>query len=244
MNIQNKDNNNYIEYKYNNTILEAYISKPNDFNINNKYSAVLICHAWAGRDDFVKNIADKLAKLGYIAVALDVYGKDILGTSVEENTALMMPLIENRAELQNRLKAGFDKITNLEFINSNKIAAIGYCFGGLCVLDMARMGLDLTAVISIHGLFVKPDNLSNYKIKPKVLALHGHQDTMVKISDVNNFMSELDQAQACWQINTYGMAKHAFTNPQANDDDLGTVYNKLADDRSWEDICDFLQEVF
>lgn len=225
-----------IDYNHNGTDLEAYAAIPS----GDKKQIVLICHAWAGRDQFVIDMANKLANHGYVGVALDVYGKGILGDSVDEKMALMQPLLDNRAELQARLQAGLDSVISQDFASSLKVSAVGYCFGGLCVLDMARMGLELDSVISVHGLFNKPDNLNNYAIKSRVLALHGHLDPMVKPDAVSDFMQELDKAKADWQINTYGKALHAFTNPEANDYELGTVYNEDVAMRAWHSILDFL----
>lgn len=229
-----------LEYSYQDTQLEAFIARPNKPKANKP--AVLICHAWAGRDQFVADTACQLAELGYVGVALDVYGKGVLGGTVDKNMALMQPLLDNRQELQGRLAAGLDCILNLEYVNSSYIAAIGYCFGGLCVLDMARMGLNLKGVISIHGLFNKPDNLSNYKINSKILALHGHLDPMVTPQAVTEFTRELDVANADWQINIFGKALHAFTNPNANDHNFGTVYNSMVAKTAWGNIKQFLNE--
>ncbi len=229
-----------IEYSYNGNNFEAYVAQPE--NQNDTSSAVLICHAWAGRDEFVEDIARKLAVLGYVGVALDVYGKGVYGETVDEKMALMQPLLNNRSELQGRLATGLKTISNLDYVNSNSIVAIGYCFGGLCVLDMARIGLNLKGVVSIHGLFNKPDNLVNYKITSKILALHGHLDPMVPPQAVTDFTEELDAAGADWQINIFGKALHAFTNPEANDHSFGTVYNSQVAKTAWSNILQFFQE--
>lgn len=226
-----------LDYNVNDKTFEAFIAKPDGSGVR---PVVFICHAWAGRDDFANSIACRMAELGYIGVALDVYGKGILGDTVDEKMALMQPLLDTRAELQLRLKTGVEQVQALDFVDSNNLAAVGFCFGGLCVLDMARVGLNLKAVVSVHGLFGKPNNLSNYKISSKVLALHGHLDPMVTPVDVDSFMQELDGAEADWQINTYGKALHAFTNPEANDHNLGTVYNSDVAQRAWFAIDNFL----
>ena len=230
-----------IEYSYNGVLLEAYIARPDN---NSSAPAVLICHAWAGRDTFVEEVAHKLAELGYVSVALDVYGKGVLGGTQEQNMALMQPLLDNRAELQGRLHAGVKQVEQLKFVMKNKMAVMGYCFGGLCALDLARMGANLTGAISIHGLFNPPDNLNNLKITAKILALHGHLDPMITHDDINQFMLELDNADADWQMVAYGKAMHAFTNPQANDPSFGTVYHSLTAKRAWQSICNFLAECF
>lgn len=228
-----------LDYECDGIPLQAFIARPNN---DKKLPTVLICHAWAGRNKFVEDTACELAEIGYVGVALDVYGKGVLGNTNDENMALMQPLLDNRAELQARLKSGLDSVSNLDYVDNNYISAIGYCFGGLCVLDMARMGLNLNKIISIHGLFNKPNNLNNYQINSKILALHGHLDPMVKPEAVAEFTKELDKAKADWQINIYGKALHAFTSPEANDYDFGTVFNKDIADRAWKSIVQFLGE--
>ena len=226
-----------ISYEYQETQLEAFCAHPQKDKNN---TTILICHAWGGRDKFVEDVACKLATLGYTAIALDTYGKGILAESTEEKSALIQPLLNDRAMLQGRLKSGFDMVQNLNYVDKTKISAMGYCFGGLCVLDMVRMGLALQVVISVHGLFTKPDNLKDYKIRAKILALHGHLDPMVDRAAVSDFMQEMDSCDADWQINTFGKALHAFTNPQAHDYELGTVFNEDIAKRAWNDILHFL----
>lgn len=235
--------NELIDYKYNNTVFSAYVAVPDNKSIE-KLPAILICHAWAGRDEFANKIADRIAKLGYCGIALDVYGKGVLGHSVDEKMALMQPLIDDRAELQARLNAGFEKISTLNYIALDKISAIGYCFGGLCVLDMARVGLNLKSVISVHGNLSKAGNLQEPNFKAKVLVLHGYLDPLVVKNDFDCFMQELSQAKADWQLYVYGTAQHGFSNPSAQDHELGIVYDEPTEKRSWLAICNFLKESF
>jgi dienelactone hydrolase len=206
--------------------------------------AVLISHAWGGRDHFVAEKARMLAALGYVGFALDVYGKGISGSSKEENAKLMQPFMEDRAKLQQRMKAALTALTQLPQVDSHKIAAIGFCFGGLCVLDLARTGVALQGVVSFHGLLGMPENTKGNKIKAKILALHGRDDPMVPPEQVHAFQEELTQAAADWQFVTYGHTVHAFTNPVANDPDFGTVYHADADRRSWQAMKNFFAEIF
>lgn len=235
--------NELIDYKYNNKVFSAYVAKP-ELSSAEKLPVVLICHAWAGRDEFANQIAERVAKLGYYGIALDVYGKGVLGHSVDEKMAMMQPLIDDRAELQARLKAGFEKISSLNYIAHDKISAVGYCFGGLCVLDMARVGLNLKSVISVHGNLSKAGNLQESSFKAKVLTLHGYLDSLVVKNDVDCFTQELSQAKVDWQLYIYGTAKHGFSNPAARDHELGIVYDELTEKRSWLAICNFLKESF
>ena len=123
------------------------------------------------------------------------------------------------------------------------ITAIGFCFGGLCALDVARSNADAAGVVSFHGLLNAPGNTAD-EIKPKVLALHGWDDPMATPDDVKAFGEEMTKAKADWQLHAYGGTMHAFTNPQANDPDFGTVYDADADRRSWQAMQNFLTELF
>lgn len=228
-----------LEYSHAGVVMEAYIAKP---TASGRSPTVLVCHAWAGRDKFVQDIANKLASLGYVGVALDVYGKGKLGTNKEENMALMQPLLDDRSLLQARLVAGIAAVEQQPYVNNTKMVVIGYCFGGLCALDLARMNMNIKGALSVHGLLNPPNNLHNQKTATKILALHGHLDPMVTPTDVNQFMDEMDSRSADWQMVTYGKAKHAFTNPQANDHVLGTVYDLPTANRSWLATLQFLAE--
>jgi dienelactone hydrolase len=205
---------------------------------------VLISHAWGGRDNFVADKARKLAGLGYVGFALDIYGKGVLGTSKEENAKLMQPFMEDREKLQQRMKAALTAVKQLPWVDDSKIAAMGFCFGGLCVLDLARTGADIKGVVSFHGLLDAPGNIQGNKIKAKVLALHGRDDPMGLPEQVLAFQEEMTQAGADWQFVSYGHTVHAFTNPVANDPDFGTVYQADADRRSWQAMQNFLAEIF
>lgn len=230
----------YIEYHDGDTLLEGYLA--HDGSAGRK-PAVLIAHAWGGRDEFECKKAEALAALGYVGFAMDNYGKGILGKSMEENSALMNPFVEDRAMLRKRLKAGLDAVADLDFVDSSRIAAIGFCFGGLCALDLARSGADVRGVVSFHGLFGAPENLPNEKIKAKVLALHGHDDPMVPPESVLALETEMTAAGVDWQVHAYGHAMHAFSVPGANMPDNGIQYNADADRRSWTAMKNFLEEI-
>ncbi|NOR67790.1 MAG: carboxymethylenebutenolidase, partial [Woeseiaceae bacterium] len=200
--------------------------------------------AWAGRSDFENTKAEELAKLGYVGFALDNYGRGILGTNTEENSALIQPFLDDRAMLQGRMQIALEVLKGLDEVAASRVAAIGFCFGGLCVLDLARTGTDIRGVVSFHGLFASPGNTAGNKIKAKVLALHGWDDPMAPPDQVVSLAEELSSMGADWQLHGYGNTMHAFTNPQANDPDFGTVYSPDADRRSWNAMQDFLSEIF
>jgi len=233
---------NTVGYLDGDVLLEAFFAFDDAFS--ERRPAVLISHAWGGRDEFVAEKAKKIAELGYVGFALDMYGKDVKGNNPEQNSKLMQPFMADRGLLQKRIKAALYALTLLPWVDDSKIAAMGFCFGGLCVLDLARSGADIKGVISFHGLLDAPGNLQSNSIKAKVLALHGHDDPMGPFEKVLAFEQEMTAAGADWQLHTYGHAMHAFTNPVANDPGFGTVYQADADRRSWLAMKNFLTEVF
>ena len=206
--------------------------------------AVLIAHAWGGRGDYEDSKALALAELGYVGFALDLYGKDVRGSSKEENAALMQPFLDDRALLQSRMQLAVDVLRKQKFVDRKRVAAMGYCFGGLCVLDLARTGANVCGVASFHGLFGKPGNTSGNQIGAKVLVMHGWDDPMATPEQVLDLSEELSSMGADWQIHAYGNTMHAFTNPAAKDPDFGTVYDADADRRSWQNLQLFLAEIF
>ena len=163
-----------VEYNHDDTLLEGYLAW--DSKIDGPQATVLISHAWGGRDEFACDKARQLAALGYAAFALDMYGKGVFGYGREENSALMQPLMQDRALLQARIGCALDAVHGLDEVEENRVAAMGYCFGGLCVLDLARTRSDINTVISIHGLLMAPGNTTGNDISASVLVLHGHDD--------------------------------------------------------------------
>ncbi|MDP1553831.1 MAG: dienelactone hydrolase family protein [Hyphomonas sp.] len=202
---------------------------------------VIICHAWAGIGDNEKQKAQIIAdEFGYAAFAIDVYGKGKRGTTQAENEGLMYPLVGNRAELQKRLAGGIAAAKSQSGIDASKAAAIGFCFGGLCVLDMARAGMDVLGVGSFHGLFRPAENIPKPKIKAKVLIEHGWNDPMATPDDVLAIAKEF--AGADWQLHAHGLAVHAFTTVGATGD--ATQYHADTDRRSFAYLKIFLAELF
>ncbi len=232
-----------IEYYDNGTLLEGFLAYDDTFS--EKRPAVLIAHPWAGRDKAACDRAVQFAELGYIGFAVDMYGKGILGSNPDENSALMQPFLENRGLLQARILTGLEIVRQQNRVNPTQVAAIGYCFGGMCVLDLARSGAKFSGAISVHGLLKAPDNIDHdHKINTKILVLHGYQDPLAPAVDIAQLQQELTLRQADWQIHLYGLAMHAFTNPLANDHAFGTVYNSQANERAWRSITDFFNEIF
>ena len=206
--------------------------------------AVLVAHDWSGRGELVCAKAKLLAEMGYLGFALDMYGQGRVGTTTDEKKALMTPFVNDRFLLSERLRAAYDAVISMSEVDSSQVAIIGFCFGGLCALDLARTGLDIKGAVSFHGQLTKPLDLKAQAIKAKILVLHGYADPMVKPEQVNEFCQEMDEANADWQVQMYGHVQHAFTNPDAHDPHAGLVYNALAAKRSWNAMTQFLEEIF
>lgn len=230
-----------VDYHHDKTRLQGFFAW--DDGKTAPQPAVLISHAWAGRDNFVEQKAIALAEAGYAAFALDMYGDGKTGSGPEENARLMQPFMQDRQLLLARILSALHALRSLDEVDAGKIAAIGFCFGGLCALDLARSGADIQGVASIHGLLGAPEKMPKHRISARVLALHGHDDPMVPPPQVAAFEHELTSAGADWQIHIYGNTVHAFTNPLANAPGFGTVYNSVADRRSWISLLNFLLEV-
>lgn len=214
-----------------------------DDSLQGPRPGVAIAHTWAGRGDFEAGRAEALAELGYIAFAADLFGTGVRGEGVEECRALIAPHLENRAGLQALIGRAVEVMGEQPEVDAGRCAAIGYCFGGLTVLDLARSGADVRGVVSFHGLFNPPGNTAGTPITAKVLCLHGYDDPMAQPDSVLALATELSEAGADWQIHAYGNTLHAFTNPNANDRDFGALYDAAADRRSWQSLRNFLEEV-
>jgi dienelactone hydrolase len=231
-----------LEYRDGDILLEAYMAY--DDSSSDPRPGVLISHAWGGRDEHEESKAESLAELGYVGFALDLYGKGVKGSDPKQNSALMQPLLDDREMLQRRMQLALGIIKKQKEVDSERVAAMGFCFGGLCVLDLARTGADILGAASFHGLFSAPGNTGGNKISAKILVMHGWDDPMATPEQVLSLAEELTSMDADWQIHAYGNTMHAFTNPAADNVDMGTVYNEDADRRSWQSLQLFLAEIF
>lgn len=206
---------------------------------------VMICHTWSGLGDFEKDKAELIASWGYNVLAVDLYGKGRRGHTVEESQVLMSELTEDRGLLRRRILAALTAFQGVGAVDSNRIAAIGFCFGGMCVLDLARSGAAIRGVVSVHGLFVPPPpSVPNGLIKARVLALHGYEDPLVPPEQVLALAAELTNAGVDWQLHAYGLTYHSFTNPAANNASAGSIFNPVANRRAWRSMENFLEEIF
>lgn len=229
-----------VDYQVDGQTYEGWFVKPDG---KSNAPLVVIAHAWGGLSDNEKQKAGIIANdFGYAAFAMDVYGKGKRGNTVEECQALMNPLAGNRGELQKRLAGGLAAAKTQAGVDAAKTAAIGFCFGGLSVLDMARAGQDVLGVASFHGLLGAAPNIAKPNIKAKVLIEHGWLDPMAPPEDVVAIAKEFEGAD--WQLHAHGQAYHSFTTQGANNKDMGTIYDAASDRRSFDYLKTFLAEVF
>lgn len=228
----------HVDYQADGATLEAFIATP----AGGPRPAVLVAHQWGGRDGFVEDHARRLAEQGYVGIALDMYGKGVRGSTVEENSRLMTPFMQDRAKVAARMGAALELARSQPEVDANRIAAIGFCFGGLCVLDLARSGADVRGVVSFHGL-LKPTGLPEQPIRAKVLVLHGDADPLAPLDDVVALREELNRAGCDWQLHAYGGVKHAFAVPGAHNPDIGAQHDAAAERRSMASCAAFLAEV-
>ncbi|WP_058533354.1 dienelactone hydrolase family protein [Legionella saoudiensis] len=234
-------NSNYI---YHQDELELHGFLAYDSSKEGVRPAVIVAHDWSGRNEFACQKAMMLAEMGYVGFALDMFGNAQLGTTTAEKSALIEPLVSNQALLRRRLDSALNTVLSIPEVDKQRIAIIGFCFGGMCALELARSGADIKGAVSFHGLLNKPGTMKSDVIKAKVLALHGYEDPMANPEQANAFCQEMTEAKADWQLHMYGQVKHAFTNPNAHDTQLGLIYNSTAAKRSWQAMTNFLQEVF
>ncbi len=233
-----------IDYKQGDTTLEGFLAY--DDSISGKRPGVLVVHQWLGLTDYEKMRAKMLAQLGYVAFCADIYGKGIRPTNVQEAGALVGKFEHgsDRALLRARVNAGLDQLKKNELVDTKRVAAIGYCFGGTTVIELARSGAELNGVVSFHGGLDSPTPADGKNIKCKVLALAGADDPFQKPEDLTAFESEMRDNKVDWQITFYGGAVHAFTQPDPGFVNPGAKYNEKADKRSWQAMKDFFVGYF
>jgi dienelactone hydrolase len=234
---------NPVEYRQGNTVLEGW--SVYDDAIQGKRPAVLVVHQWKGLGHYEKKRAEMLARLGYNVFAVDIYGKGIRPQMPQAAAAEAGRYKNDRPLLRERVRAGLDVLRKHELTDTKWIAAIGYCFGGTTVLELARSGADLAGVVSFHGALDSPAPADGKNIKAKVLALHGADDPFVPAKDLAAFEAEMRQGGVDWQLIAYGGAVHSFTDWDAgSDNSKGAAYNERADRRSWEAMKLFFAELF
>ncbi|RJP81041.1 MAG: dienelactone hydrolase family protein [Candidatus Zixiibacteriota bacterium] len=232
-----------VEYRVGDTTMEGYLAY--DPGLKGKRPGVLVFHEWMGLDDYARRRADQLARLGYVAFAADIYGKGVRPANREEAAAQAGRFGQDREETRRRGAAALEVLQNREQVDAERIAAIGYCFGGMVALELARSGADLAGVVSFHGSLNTPDPEAAENVKGKVLVLHGSADPSVPPEEVQAFQKAMNEAGVDWYMVAYGHAKHGFTNPNNPRETSGGVeYNEIADRRSWQEMQQFFEEIF
>lgn len=232
-----------VEYKHGSTVLEGYVSY--DKSAKGPRPGILVVHEWYGVNEYVKKRAQQLAQLGYVAFVVDMYGKGIRPTTPQECGIQAGKYRNDRPLMRARVKAALDEFKKNKLVDTKKIAATGYCFGGSVVLELARSGADVAGVASFHGGLDTPTPEDAKNIKAKIMVCHGGDDPHITMAAVTAFHEEMSNAKVDYQVIVYGGAVHSFTNPDAGDDpSKGAAYNPTADKRSWEVMKQFFGEIF
>ncbi len=232
------------EYKIGDATYEGYIARPANLEAGAMLPAVLVVHDWTGNGDFSKTKANYMAGLGYIAFAVDMYGKGQRAANSDE-AAKLAGVLYNKPELfQERMLAALEELKKQPNVDAGRVGAMGFCFGGTAVMELARSGADVKGVVTFHG-GVKPFRPTPAgAIKAKILILHGVMDPLVPPTDLAACMSDLNQAGAWYQLVGYPEAVHGFTNPNAGDDpSKGVAYNPAAEKGSFITMQAFFRGV-
>lgn len=231
-----------VTYDHDGTVLEGYLAY--DDSIAGKRPGILVVHEWWGLNDFVRARVDKLAGLGYVAFALDMYGKGIFTKDPAEAKELSGHL-RGKPIMRDRARAGLNILKADQRVDESRIAAIGYCFGGTTVLELAYSGAELAGVVSFHGGLTAAKSEDYNRIKAKILICHGAEDTFISDDEIRAFHEGMRQSGADWHMISFGGAVHSFTNPGADQTGIpGIAYHPKADERSWNYMKVFFEEIF
>ncbi len=225
-----------------NELFEGVISW--NSRIKGKKPGILVAHAYRGQGALELLKTKQLAQLGYVGFAIDMYGKGIRASSPEEAQMLMDNLDTNRPLLLRRILLALENLKMHEEVDPSRIGAIGFCFGGKCVLDLARSGAEIDGVASFHGLYDAPKMENNTAIKASILVLHGWEDPLANPESVAALGNELTARNADWQIVVYGNTGHAFTNPSAKSRETGLFFQADSNSRAWQSMENFFEELF
>lgn len=233
-----------VEYNDGDVTLEGFVAWDSE-KLDQPVPGILVVHQWMGLTDYEKRRCRQLAELGYVAFALDIYGKGVRPANTQEAAKQANVYKSDRELYRRRLNLGLEQLRQQEGVSQQQIAAIGYCFGGTGVLELARSGADIAGVVSFHGGLDSPSPDDGRNVTAKVLACHGADDPFVPADDIEAFKAELNAANVDWQMNIYSGAVHSFTQPMAgNDNSRGAAYNERADKRSWAAMQLFFDELF
>ena len=233
-----------LNYTVDGTVMRGYLACPD--GLTGRRPGVLVVHEWMGLNDYARRRAEQLAAMGYVALAADMYGEGKVAKDTEEAGKLAGALrAGDRALLRKRAAAALAALKSSPHTDPDRLAAIGYCFGGTPVLELARSGADLRGVVSFHGGLDTPNPGDTRHVKAAILVCHGADDPFNPKAVVDAFQNEMRQSGADWQMVFYGGAVHSFTNPDSgNDKSKGVAYDPKADRRSWDLMRAFLAELF
>jgi len=232
-----------VTYSHGNAALVGYLAY--DDASQEKRPGILVTHEWWGLTDHIKQMTEELAKLGYVAFAPDIYGKGQITTDPSEAGKWSSIYKSDRGLMRGRMDAGLSVLKKQKMVDTGRIAAIGFCFGGTCSLELARAGANVNGVVSFHGGLDTPNPDDAKNIKGKVLVLTGGDDNYIPPEQIIAFEKEMRDAKVDWQLNSYGNAVHGYTNPTAGtDNSKGYAYNEKAAKRSWLAMQDFFREIF
>jgi dienelactone hydrolase len=235
-----------VDYTANNVALKGYIAYDN--SLKEKRPAVIVVHEWWGITDYPKKRAEMLASLGYVAFAADMYGDGKVADNPGDAQKLAGESMKDLSLLSAKFAAAIDILKKNEHVDSTRIAAIGYCYGGGIVLNMARAGADLKGVVSFHGSLATTTPAEKGNVKAKILVCNGGADKFVSENDIKKFKQEMKAADVNFKFLSYKGALHAFTNPAATElgkkFNMPIAYNENGDKKSWKEMRRFLKEIF
>lgn len=235
-----------IDYRVGDNIHQARLVS--DDSLSAKRPGVILLHEWWGVNDYMLERAHLLAELGYVALAIDMYGNGRVANNPDEAGELMNGVLDDMEAGTGALRAGYQLLLEQASVDADKTAAIGYCFGGAMVLHMARIGMPLSAVASFHGALGSFHTAEPGSIGARILVCHGEADSMVTMDDLAGFRSEMDTAQANYDVRLYADAKHGFSSRQADANSsrygIDVGYNVEADQESWQAMKSLFDEVF
>lgn len=232
-----------VSYKQGDTKLVGFLAY--DDSGPAKRPGIIVCPEWWGLTDYAKHRAQMLAELGYVALAVDLYGDGKTTEDPQQAGSLAGALKKDRALLRQRVNAGLDELKKNPMVDPQKLGAIGYCFGGTTAVELGRSGADVKAIVTFHAGLDSPNPADGKNIKGSILVCHGGDDGFTSQKDFDAFEQEMRENHVDWQINIYGGAVHSFTNPGADKHGIpGIAYNAQADHRSWEAMKTFFEQAF
>ncbi|WP_372683605.1 dienelactone hydrolase family protein [Desulfosarcina sp.] len=232
-----------LSYMHDGVSLEGYLAY--DDAVSGKAPGILVVHEWWGLNDYVRSRAEQLARMGYVAFALDMYGKGKSTEHPDEAAAWMKEINANMDQWLKRAMAGLDVLKKQPSVDTQRMAAVGYCFGGATVQVLAYGGADLKGVVSFHGSLIPPSAKQAAGTQAKILICHGAQDPMNAPETLTAYVNALNASSIDWQLNVYGGTRHSFTNPDADKRGMAALaYNASADRRSWQHMTYFFDELF